>query len=65
MKLDTRILMQQILDVTFQINKELPELYNLLDETPLSSSKPDYKITNEECKEYLELLQMELRFFTK
>jgi hypothetical protein len=65
MKIATKILMQQILDVTLKINRELPELYNLLHETPIISSKPDYEISNEECKEYLESLQLELKFFTK
>jgi hypothetical protein len=65
MKIATKILMQKILDVTLEINKQFPELYKLLQETPLMSSTLESEISDEECKEYLETLQIELQFFTK
>jgi hypothetical protein len=64
MKLATKILMQKILEATVKIQNELPELYQLLHETPLMSTSPAVEISDEDCKQYLETLLLELNFFT-
>jgi hypothetical protein len=54
-------LMQEIIQLTSEIETRYPELYNYLDETPLSFCETKEKtISTDDLKEYLETLKSQL-----
>ena len=55
----------EILSVTSRIEKEFPELYKLLIETPLFLSYNKSRITTAELEEYLISLRSQLSTFEK
>jgi hypothetical protein len=57
-------LMNEIFRVTAQIQDELPELYKLLNETPLFLNRNERDITIGELAQYLESLNLQLFEYT-
>ncbi len=53
----------QIFDITAKIQKEFPELYKTLMETPLATSYKQDNITNDSLREYLESIKIQLAQF--
>ncbi len=53
----------QIFDITNKIQKEFPELYKILMETPLASSYKQENVSNDSLKEYLESIKIQLAQF--
>lgn len=58
MKPSGHILMQEILKTTMKIKDEFPEKYNSLNETPLTITYLENKISDESYKQYLESLKL-------
>lgn len=58
-------LTRKILKVTVEIQKEFPELYELLNETPLFFSNKEIKITIKDLRQYLVSLRMQQKTFEK
>lgn len=55
-------LMQEIIDITSQIETQYPELYKYLDETPVFLCETEQKnICTEDLEEYLETLKQQLK----
>lgn len=55
-------LMQEIIQLTGNIETNYPELYKYLEETPLSLTETDAKMVDtEDLKKYLETLKAQLR----
>ncbi|MBP1165308.1 hypothetical protein SAMN06265171_101643 [Chryseobacterium rhizoplanae] len=64
--LDTlSILTKKILKKTVEIQKEFPELYELLDETPLFFSFAEKNITIRDLRQYLISLIIQQKAFEK
>lgn len=64
--LDTlSILTKKILKKTVEIQKEFPELYELLDETPLFFSVTEKNITIRDLRQYLISLIIQQKSFEK
>lgn len=64
--LDTlSILTKKILKKTVKIQKEFPELYELLDETPLFFSVTEKNITIRDLRQYLISLIIQQKSFEK
>nr|WP_199161662.1 hypothetical protein [Elizabethkingia sp. ASV34] len=64
--LDTlSILTKKILKKTVEIQKEFPELYELLDETPLFFSFTEKNITIRDLRQYLISLIIQQKAFEK
>lgn len=59
------ILTKKILKKTVEIQKEFPELYELLDETPLFFSFTEKDITIRDLRQYLISLIMQQKAFEK
>ena len=53
----------QIFDITAKIQKEFPELYKTLMETPLATSYKQDNISNDSLREYLESIKIQLTQF--
>ncbi len=53
----------QIFDITTKIQKEFPELYKILMETPLASSYRQENVSNDSLREYLESIKIQLAQF--
>ncbi len=53
----------QIFDITTKIQKEFPELYKILMETPLASSYRQENVSNNSLREYLESIKIQLAQF--
>ncbi len=53
----------QIFDITAKIQKEFPELYKILMETPLASSYRQENVSNDSLREYLESIKIQLAQF--
>ena len=53
----------QIFDITAKIQKEFPELYKILMETPLASSYKQDNVSNDSLREYLESIKIQLAQF--
>jgi hypothetical protein len=65
-KADTiSILTKKIFKKTVEIQKEFPELYELLDETPLFFSFAEKNITIRDLRQYLISLIMQQKSFEK
>jgi len=58
-------LMNEILEITTLIQREFPELYGHLSETPLFLSDNDREISTVDFEQYLESLKMQLAAFEK
>ena len=58
-----KILTAEILEITLQIQVEFPELYKLLNETPLFLSFQKSEITTENLEEYLYSLKDQKKTF--
>ncbi|MCP1297921.1 hypothetical protein NK356_01875 [Chryseobacterium sp. S0630] len=61
----TSILTKRIFKKTLEIQKNYPELYELLDETPLFFSFAEKDITIKDLKQYLISLIMQKKYFEK
>lgn len=59
------ILTEKILKKTVEIQKEFPELYELLDETPLFFSAKEKNITIKDLRQYLISLIIQQKSFEK
>ncbi len=59
------ILTKKIIQKTVEIQREFPELYNLLDETPLFFSFTDKEITTRDLRQYLISLIIQQKYFEK
>ncbi|AZB26948.1 hypothetical protein [Chryseobacterium bernardetii] len=59
------ILTKKILKKTVEIQKEFPELYELLDETPLFFSGKEKNITIKDLRQYLVSLIIQQKSFEK
>lgn len=59
------ILTKKILKKTVEIQKEFPELYELLDETPLFFSVTEKNITIRDLRQYLISLIIQQKSFEK
>ncbi|KFF00530.1 hypothetical protein IX39_07770 [Chryseobacterium formosense] len=59
------ILTKKILKKTVEIQKEFPELYKLLDETPLFFSAKEKNITSKDLRQYLISLKIQQKSFEK
>ncbi|MGN7863310.1 MULTISPECIES: hypothetical protein [Chryseobacterium] len=59
------ILTKKILKKTVEIQKEFPELYELLDETPLFFSEKEKNITIKDLRQYLVSLIIQQKSFEK
>jgi hypothetical protein len=59
------VLTKKILKKTVEIQKEFPELYELLDETPLFFSFTDKEITTRDLRQYLISLIIQQKYFEK
>ncbi|WP_370896836.1 hypothetical protein [Chryseobacterium gossypii] len=59
------ILTKKILKKTVEIQKEFPELYELLDETPLFFSAKEKNITIKDLRQYLISLIIQQKSFEK
>jgi predicted transposase YbfD/YdcC len=59
------ILTKRILKKTLEIQKKFPELYELLDETPLFFSFTEKDITIKDLRQYLISLSMQQKSFEK
>ncbi len=57
--------MQEILEITEKIQKEFPELYKYLRETPMLTHGNDGDMTTDGFKDYLESLKTQLADFEK
>ncbi|MDR6919790.1 MULTISPECIES: hypothetical protein [Chryseobacterium] len=65
-KVDTiSFLTKKILKKTIEIQKEFPELYDLLDETPLFFSFAEKNITIRDLRQYLISLIIQKKSFEK
>ena len=53
----------EIFDITTKIQKEFPELYKTLMETPLASSYRQENISNDSLREYLESIKIQFLQF--
>lgn len=53
----------QIFDITTKIQKEFPELYKILMETPLASSYRQENVSEDSLREYLESIKIQLAQF--
>ncbi|RKT01946.1 hypothetical protein BCF58_1175 [Chryseobacterium defluvii] len=58
-------LTKKILKITVEIQKKFPELYDLLNETPLFLSDRKRKITIEDFRQYLLSIRMQQKTFEK
>ncbi|MGE8431198.1 hypothetical protein [Chryseobacterium joostei] len=58
-------LTRKIFQTTAEIQKEFPELYELLDETPLFFSFAEKNITIKDLRQYLISLRMQQKSFEK
>ncbi|PRB06059.1 hypothetical protein CQ046_02470 [Chryseobacterium sp. MYb7] len=61
----TSILTKRIFKKTLEIQKNYPELYELLDETPLFFSFTEKDITIKDLRQYLISLIMQKKYFEK
>ncbi|WP_431610237.1 hypothetical protein [Chryseobacterium sp. 'Rf worker isolate 10'] len=61
----TSILTKRIFKKTLEIQKNYPELYELLDETPLFFSFAEKDITIKDLRQYLISLIMQKKYFEK
>lgn len=59
------VLTKKILKKTVEIQKEFPELYELLDETPIFFSFTDKEITTRDLRRYLISLIIQHKDFEK
>lgn len=59
------ILTKKIFEKTVEIQKEFPELYELLDETPLFFSAKEKNITIKDLRQYLISLIIQQKSFEK
>ncbi|PTT42868.1 hypothetical protein DBR28_01815 [Chryseobacterium sp. HMWF028] len=59
------ILTKRIFKKTLEIQKNYPELYELLDETPLFFSFTEKDITIKDLRQYLTSLIMQKKYFEK
>lgn len=65
MKKKYKIVMKEILEITNKIQKNFPELYKLLGETPLFLNRQNSDITLKDYKQYAESLKTQLLEFEK